>query len=288
MADLQKDLLGLRYSPNFDISGMQEADVDLVLSNVVAGSATVYGTVTDISGPVADATVKVFDKNGLPFQHTLTDVQGNYTVDGLPIGTYSVAVVNDGYRMSPAKGVTLSDSDTVSVDFVIVADQTLALGSIAGMLTTETHKGDNMAIGGAKISLMNSLNNVVAVTYTVDDGEFAFYDVAAGTYNVLATLEGYLPSTPMTVVVQQNSIINIVMSMHVDSRTYNGTASGVIKDSQGNVVAGAFVGLYQITTGDAGKQTENLVATTKTNAVGRYLIGNVGAGKYVIKAKMNQ
>lgn len=288
MADLKKDLLGLQYSSNFNIAGMQEADIDLVLDSAVVSSATVYGTVTDINGPVADATVKVFDQKGTPFQHTLTDAAGNYTVDGLPVGTYSVAVVKDGYRMSPSKGVTLSDSDTVDIDFVIAADPTLLLGAIAGIMYLGSHEGTNTPISGAKISLMDNANNVVAVTYSVDDGEFAFYDVAAGTYKLVSTKEGYMSSTPMTVAVQKNSVINITMNMDVDSRTYNGTASGIIRDKKGNVVVGAFVGLYLITTGDDGKQRETLVSTTKTNVAGQYLIGNVPEGKYVIKAKLNQ
>lgn len=290
MADLQKDLLGLKYSPNFEVAGMQEADIDLVLDTVVNTTTTVYGTVTDVNGPIPNATVKVFDKNGLPFKHTLTDEKGEYTVDGLPADTYSVGVVKDGYRMTDRKGVTLTDSDTIELNFVMQVDASLSLGVIAGILTVGTHDNDGkkVPLSGAKISLIDSANTTVAVTYSVDDGEFAFYDIAAGKYTVISTMDGYLSSAPMSITVQKNSIINIAMSMDMDSRTHSGTASGVIKDKRGNAVAGAFVGLYQITLDEHGNNVETLVSATKTNAAGQYLIGNVGEGKYVVKAKMNQ
>ncbi len=288
MADLQKDLLGLQYSPDFDITGMQEADVNLVLSDAVAGTATIFGKVSDESAAVEDAIVKVFDQSGKPYFHTLTDAAGDYTVDNLPAGTYSVAAVKEGYRLSVAQSVTLSASDTAELDFIIAQDTTLSLGAIAGVLTTTAQDSTITPLAGAKMTLMNSEKQDVAVTYTADDGEFAFYDVDARSYFVVAALTGYMPSTPTSVTVQQGSILNIAMSLTVDTKTYNGTVSGIIKDSKGNVVAGAFVGLYQITVGSGDKEVETLVSITKTNAAGQYLIGDLTEGKYVVKAKLNQ
>lgn len=73
MADIKQDLLSLQYSQNFDIQGMQEVNVDLELPPAAVSLATVYGVVTDGAVPVADATVKLFDSAGLPYQHTMTD-----------------------------------------------------------------------------------------------------------------------------------------------------------------------------------------------------------------------
>ena len=47
--------------------------------------------------------------------------------------------------------------------------------------------------------------------------------------------------------------------------------SGWIKDDEGNVVAGSFVGLYEMSEDSEGHITENLIATTKTNSAGQYL-----------------
>lgn len=124
---------------------------------------------------------------------------------------------------------------------------------------------------------------MVATTYSVDDGEFAFYDLADGSYTLMASAMGYLPAAPMAVTIVNGSIANVLVTMSADSRTYNGTVSGIIRDQNGNAVAGCFVGLFQVAAGQ-----ELLIATTKTNTDGKYLFGGVTGGEYLVKAKMNQ
>lgn len=147
MADVKTDLLSLRYSQNFAIEGLQEANVDLELPPASAQTATVFGVVTDGSLPVADATVKLFDSAGLPFMHTLTDASGAYSITGIPAGTYSLGAVKDGYRLSDAVGVTLSSSATTQMDLALQADATLALGAIAGVLSAVDLTGKSHAAG---------------------------------------------------------------------------------------------------------------------------------------------
>ena len=190
MADVKTDLLSLQYSQNFAIEGLQEANVDLELPPASAQTATVFGVVTDGSLPVADATVKLFDSAGLPFMHTLTDAAGAYSITGIPAGTYSLGAVKDGYRLSDAAGVTLSSSATTQMDLTLKADATLALGAIAGVLSAVDLTGKVTPLGGAKISLRDSLGAEVAVTYTAADGEFAFYDIADGVYTLMASAAG--------------------------------------------------------------------------------------------------
>lgn len=285
MADTQQDLLGLQYSPSFSLQGLQEEDVNLTLPPAPSVLATVYGTVTDGTAPIADATVKLFDKNGLPYQHTMTAADGTYTLNGIPAGTYSIAAVKDGYRMSTAVGVSLSNSGSIEIPLACTADATLALGAIAGTLTI--FGTASTPLGGAKITLTNAALETVATTYTAADGEFLFYDVADGVYTLRASALGYLTTAPMTVTILNGSAVNLTMTIQVDSRTYNGTVSGIIRDQSGAAVAGCFVGLYQVTT-VGGVTTEQLIAGTKTNAEGKYLFGGVTDGEYLVKAKVSQ
>ena len=67
MADIKQDLLSLQYSQNFDIQGLQEANIDLQLPPAPITLATVYDVVTDGTAPLADATVKLFDSTGMPY-----------------------------------------------------------------------------------------------------------------------------------------------------------------------------------------------------------------------------
>lgn len=282
MADITQDLLQLQYSQNFPISGMQEADINLTLPPVPTATATVFGTVTDGTDPIPDATVKLFDSLGAPYQHTVTDENGAYTLEGIPAGTYTVAGVKDGYLLSDGAGVVLSSGDTTQVNLVCTQDASLALGTIAGVVQTLVNLVQT-PLSGAKISLLNTASEVVATTYSVDDGEFAFYDLADGAYTLIASAAGYITTAPMAVTILDGSIANVVLSMTVDSRTYNGTVSGIIRDQNGNAVAGCFVGLFQVAAGQ-----ELLIATTKTNTDGKYLFGGVTSGEYLVKAKMNQ
>lgn len=261
---------------------MQEADINLTLPPVPTATATVFGTVTDGTAPIPDATVKLFDSLGAPYQHTVTDENGAYTLEGIPAGTYTVAGVKDGYLLSDGAGVVLSSGDTTQVNLVCTQDASLALGTIAGVVQTLVNLVQT-PLSGAKISLLNAASEVVATTYSVDDGEFAFYDLADGAYTLIASAAGYITTAPMAVTILDGSIANVVLSMTVDSRTYNGTVSGIIRDQNGNAIAGCFVGLFQVAAGQ-----ELLIATTKTNTDGKYLFGGVTSGEYLVKAKMNQ
>lgn len=287
MADIRKDLYSLEYSSTFSISGIEEADINVVLTKSTETSATVYGIVTDEVGAVEDATVKIFDKDGIPYKHTLTDSTGAYSIDGLDTGTYNVGVAKDGYLMTETKGVTLSDSDNVELDFTMTVETTLSLGAIAGILYASTTEGTKTELGGAKVSLLDNTGETVSVTYSADDGEFAFYDVEDGTYTVICSSDGYLSSSPMTATITNGSFSNIEMSLLIDERTYSGTVSGYIKNSSGSILSSCFVGLYSVTTDAEGKQKEILIATSKTNTSGMYLFGGVTEGNYIVKAKMS-
>lgn len=287
MADIKQDLLSLQYSQSFSVEGLQEADISLNLPPASITSATVYGVVLDGVKPVADATVKLFDSMGQPYQHTLTDATGAFSMDGIPAGTYSLAAVKTGYCLSDAVGVTLANGGTSEINLALTPDATLALGTIAGVVTVTDLQGIRQPLGGAKITLNNALGETVASTYTADDGEFAFYDLADGVYTLRASATGYQAVSTMTATILNGSIANVEMSMTVDTRTYNGTVSGIIRDSEGRAVAGCFVGLYAVTQDLTGTR-ETLIATTKTNAAGKYLFGQVDGGQYMVKAKKEQ
>ena len=66
-----------------------------------------------------------------------------------------------------------------------------------------------------------------------DAGRFTLDDVADGIYSLVATADGYLATAPIAVTIAEGSIANVAVNMVVDSRTYNGTVSGIIRDSNG-------------------------------------------------------
>lgn len=136
---------------------------------------------------MADATVKVFDSAGMPYQHTLTDPSGRYTITDHPEGSYTVAAAKEGYLLSPASGVALSAGSTQDVPLLLTPEPTLPLGAIAGVLPVLQPEGTSLPLGGAKITLLSSTGETVAVTTTAPDGEFAFYDLMDGVYTLTAS-----------------------------------------------------------------------------------------------------
>ena len=108
-----------------------------------------------------------------------------------------------------------------------------------------------------------------------------------GVYTLISSADGYKQTSTMTATILAGSIVNLTMTMAVDTKTYNGTVSGIIRNKSGQAVAGCFVGLYQIIKIGEVSQ-EQLVAVTKTNAEGKYLFGEVLGGQYLVKAKLEQ
>src|ERR1700756_2536312 len=91
--------------------------VRMVLTFVVLAAAslsaqtfrgTILGTVTDPSGAVISGA-KVTAKNvGTGLERTAeTSADGSYSIPELPIGTYTVSVVQTGFQTFSATGVTV-------------------------------------------------------------------------------------------------------------------------------------------------------------------------------------
>src|SRR6266478_1009441 len=78
---------------------------------------TILGTVTDPSGAVI-AGAKVTVKNtGTGLERTsVTSADGSYSMPELPIGTYSVTVVQQGFQTFVATGVTVDVAGDRRVD----------------------------------------------------------------------------------------------------------------------------------------------------------------------------
>ncbi len=169
MADIKQDLYGLEYSDSFSLQGIQEAEVNLNLTPAPPPSATITGVVTDGTDPIPNATVKLFDSTGTPFQHTLTDAAGQYTLNDVIPGSYTISAVAEGYLLSAPVGVAVNTGGTAQVNLTCTAEATLSLGAIAGVVTVT---GTGVPLAGARVTLTNALREVVATTYTVADGEF--------------------------------------------------------------------------------------------------------------------
>ncbi|XIG94681.1 hypothetical protein C1N86_27650 (plasmid) [Priestia aryabhattai] len=108
-----------------------------------------------------------------------TDAKGNFIINGLPAGTYTVLVTADGFE-SETQQVTVVAGETVSVPPFNLTSISNA-GSITGrVIDQEAGK----PIQRARVVVLKG-KDVVAVGYTDAKGNFIINGLPAGTYTVL-------------------------------------------------------------------------------------------------------
>lgn len=281
-----KDKYNLVYSDEFTLQDKEEFEVTLSLTESENDSSAISGTVTDEEGNVAvGATVKLFDENGKPYLHVLTDETGAYIFDDLASGTYSIACTSEKCPISIPKTVILNPNELQSAELILESDPSMELGTIAGIVKELFDNDETITAEKAKVFLKDSESGeTIATTLSADDGEFVFYAIEDGTYNIVATKDGYKASNSILVTINGGNIVNSTLIIVKDPDTNTGTISGFVKYD--NVIkAGVYVGLYEINA--TSKQIERCVATTRTNDIGYYMFGNVKNGNYIVKAKKN-
>ncbi len=280
----KKDLYALNYSTKFTLEGIEEQAIDIVLDEATSVGGSLVGNVVDAdNNPVEGATVKIYDGAGRPYRHTLTDSNGDYSINNLPKGNYSSTAVKDGYALTQNQIFVLSEQEVRTVDFVLTRQEKLA--TIAGVIF---NKDNATVLSDALISLRDAVSgDQIAVTTSAKDGEFLFYDLQQGNYNLIATKDGFMSNSPVQVAISEDdAIVNTYITLSTDPETNTGTINGVIKHN-GVIVPNCFVGLYDIIKTDEGLEVERLVSICKTNRFGAYMFGNVRGGNYKVKAKLN-
>jgi hypothetical protein len=159
------------------VVGDQSIDFDLTLT----GSGGLVGTVRAADGkPVRDARVVLTDVHGDVIATGTTDAAGGYAFPYLAAGTYTLAVNAVAHRPS-AMPVQVGDEETRQ-------DVEMPPGAeLRGVVRAEGRG----TLGDARVTLLDAVGNVVGVTTTGPDGEYAFTDLTSGRYTVTAS--GYPP-----------------------------------------------------------------------------------------------
>ena len=153
---------------------------DLLLSGTSGLAGQVRGLID--GGPVQGAMVVVTDVRGEVLATGLTGEQGDYRFDELVTGSFTIAVNASGYRPTAipvevqGQGVTRLDVD---------------LASGARVTGTVRAGAGRRPLPDARVTLVDAAGNVIATSTTGEDGAYAFTDLDAGDYSVIAS--GYPP-----------------------------------------------------------------------------------------------
>ncbi|MFE6039627.1 MFS transporter [Streptomyces sp. NPDC056452] len=158
---------------------------------LLAGTSGLAGTVRTAEGgtPVGGAMVVVTDVRGDVLATGTSGDAGDFTFGELIPGTVTVAVTAAGFRPL-ALPVEIGGQGVTRVD--------AALRSGALVQGVVRAGSGRAPLPDARVTLIDAAGNVVAGSTTGEDGAYAFTDLDAGEYSVIAT--GYPPvATALTV-----------------------------------------------------------------------------------------
>jgi thermitase len=247
------------------------SSMDLNLKSTGSGvSGAIAGTVKDASTGNYLANASVTDGT----RSTVTDINGNFSIPGVPAGTYAVTASVAGYT-SKSQTVNVAAGTTTSISFSLSANNT---GTIAG---TVTDSSTGKPIAGANVT------NGLTIVSTDINGAFNFVNIPYGTYTVTASKAGYTTASQMvsvsgTTPATVNLVLTpIIQNMWVNSLQFkpNGTNLRVTTNIAGDtgVVPGASVSLKVIN--DKGK-TWNFSGKTDTYGNVTFTISKATSGTY--------
>ncbi|MHB9756592.1 DHA2 family efflux MFS transporter permease subunit [Streptomyces sp. BYX5S] len=162
---------------------------------VLSGAGSLTGRVVDGDGlPVAHAVVMVTDPRGDVLASGATDASGGYAFGDVAEGDITISVTAEGFRPT-AVAATAASSATVRPDI------TLRPGvRVQGQVRTKTGL---RPLSDARVTLLDAAGNVVGTSTTGADGAYAFGDLDAGEYALVA---GGYPASARSVSVDGRAV----------------------------------------------------------------------------------
>ncbi|MFF4950514.1 MFS transporter [Streptomyces chattanoogensis] len=169
------------------VVGDQPYGYDILLSGTSGLTGQVRSTAT--GAPVDGAMVVVTDVRGEVLATGKTNTEGYFAFDELAPGTFTVAVNAADHRPA-ALPVEVGGQGTTRIEVELLSG-----ARVQGLVRAGAHRAP---LADARVTLVDAAGNVVATSTTGEDGAYAFTDLDAGDYTVIAS--GYPPvATGLTV-----------------------------------------------------------------------------------------
>ncbi|MCC6546673.1 carboxypeptidase regulatory-like domain-containing protein [Candidatus Sumerlaeota bacterium] len=120
------------------------------------------------------------------------DATGSFQLSGLPPRILTVSASAPGYLLEKKVIANLRDAQTAQVELLLLEDTTATAGtgSIRGRILLASRKGGGQG-GGVAVSLAGTSN----VAFTNAAGNYLIQNVQAGTYDIVASFNGYKTGT---------------------------------------------------------------------------------------------
>ncbi|WWB87080.1 carboxypeptidase regulatory-like domain-containing protein [Priestia aryabhattai] len=256
--------------PNFGTESastfVQSNSVSTVLLNLSPDPGIAQGTITSAQTgqTLADTLLRILDVNGVLVAVSQTDISGNYRIQGLAPGTFTIVATNPQFQQL-ANGITIASNQTVT--------QNISLQPNPGTITgTVVNAQTGTPLSGAVLQVFQSGSTTpVANTVTDQNGSFSLIGLAPGEYSLVSQATGFGSVAVGTVVTSGNTI-----TITVQAPPFPGVISGRVTDFSGNALSNATVRLLD--------SNQNVVGIGSADLTGNYTIGNITAGTYTIIA----
>lgn len=237
--------------------------------------------------PVGNAMIRVlrFFGEKPQFDTTRTKQDGTFAFAGLLPGRYTVTIDAQGY---PILQVNNQEVPAENVEFILKSG-----GILRGKVT---EKETNLAVTKFTVNVtpegrrgmrgfFGQGNRGASESFETETGEFEISGLGEGEYNVTVRADGYLSSTEQNVAIKEGKVTEIEIKL-----TKGIELTGEVLDAETNEpVAGARVSLVEGSTGVGfggvrGARTGRSIATTTTDALGKFSMNNVPAGNFIVRA----
>jgi hypothetical protein len=229
-------------------------------SNGAASPPATYSLSGSVSGDIRQSvTISV---SGAVSASVSTDANGDYSVSGLPNGSYTVTPSRAGYIFTQAgRSVVISGADSSGNDFTSAAVLYGVTGSVSGAVQA-----------GVTITLTGTTEggSSLSTSITTTSGSYSVADVPNGDYTVIPAKPGYsfAPVSASVTINAGNASIPAFTSAVDSSVKFNltGAVSGAIK-------SGVIINVTGSATG-----------SVSTLADGTYTVPNLPNGAYTVSA----
>lgn len=236
---------------------------------------TVKGSVllSDRASDFAGIDIVLTDFSNLHSYSASTSVTGNWTINDVTPGTYSVEFHKDGFVDQKVNDIIVTGARITEIPRIVLKENG---GSISGkvMVGTSTVAGVSIM---AERSVDGAEGSALEKTYyalSKDNGSYYFESVAPGLYTVTAIYPGYKTENQSNVSVAIGENIELADLIISEKTTYTVTGSCVL--------AGMETGFEGTSVLLQSSTDTNLKKSTTTNTEGIYTITDLEAGSYIL------
>jgi galactose oxidase-like protein/carboxypeptidase family protein/glyoxal oxidase-like protein/Kelch motif protein len=219
------------------------------------GNGAISGHVSDVTSGNALSGATVSYSGG----STTTDASGNYTLNNVAAGSYTVTASLTGY-LSRSQSVTVTSGATTTANFQLTT---------AGIVAGTVKNTNGVALSGTTVTITGG-NIATTLNLTTDaNGNYNSGWIPIGNYTVTAAKSGYVSQTQSaTVSAGVTSTVNFALAAST-------TTAGAIAGKVTNASTGA---------GVSGATVSYSGSSTTTDTYGNYKLSNVAPGTYAVTA----